>query len=817
MEKKGMRFFKLTQEQANARLSVKKLRDEYALYKNDGKQVIETTNGIAISWKKALGVIGGAAAINKFISDLVNVRGEFQKTQMSFETMLGSKEKADKLMAQMVETAAKTPFDLQGVADGAKQLLAYGTEAKDVNDTLIRLGNIASGLSIPLGDMVYLYGTTQTQGRLFTQDVRQFMGRGIPLVKELATMLGKTEEEINKMVTAGQIGFPLVEAVIKKMTDEGGKFYNLMQKQSEILSGQISNLGDAWDRMLNSIGEDTQGLTSKTISMATSIVENYETVEKILAGLIVTYGTYRTAVMLVTAAESKHTLVEIGLTNVRVMARKAQLALNAAMLTNPYVLLAVAVGGLITVNLTLLDTTRQLKAVEDDYNKTKDEAIAKEQKLKAETDKNLSVAENYKAATEDRKDALVRLIQKYPAIFEKYKTETEMLQHILDIHKEIDKYEKNKSVTNPQNELANVNKQIADLEKLAKQRYHGGRGLTNAENTKLEMLKNKRSELEGSLKKEETDAILADLTGYSNSQIEAAIKDRERLLAKMQLKGVSKGTITGNSFLSGTFSKEELEGQKKLLEAALVKPSTYKQDLAKAKEDWEKAKKGYETLLNDQKATSEQVKNARDEMQAKEKSYKDLGGITGSSLSKQENQAEKLRQQTEKYNLLLDKQALEQKRSAEDLQMKVDEARIKAMDEGSKKTIAQMELNFEKEMHAIDRQKEDALRKKIEDARAAWEANPKNKGKSFDATGIKLSDDEKKYFNELYKAAIISFEKGKKELSDKQVQAWQEYFIEFGNYQEKRKNLIQKYDDEIAKLQSDSPEYAIKVAEKIKL
>ncbi|MCD8136727.1 MAG: tape measure protein, partial [Parabacteroides gordonii] len=361
-------LFGLTQEQANARLSVKKLRDEYALYQNDGKQVVETNNGIAISWKKALAVIGGTAAIKKFISDLVNVRGEFQKTQMSFETMLGSKEKADKLMAQMVETAAKTPFDLQGVANGAKQLLAYGTEAENVNDTLIRLGNIASGLSIPLGDMVYLYGTTQTQGRLFTQDVRQFMGRGIPLVKELAAMLGKTEEEINKMVTAGQIGFPQVEAVIKKMTDEGGKFYNLMQKQSETLSGQISNLGDAWDGMLNSIGEDTQGLTSKTISMATSLVENYETVGKVLAGLIVTYGTYRTAVMLVIAAESKHTLVEIGLTNARVLARKAQLALNAAMLTNPYVLLATAVVGLGAAMWAFHDSSTEAEKAQKRFN-----------------------------------------------------------------------------------------------------------------------------------------------------------------------------------------------------------------------------------------------------------------------------------------------------------------------------------------------------------------------------------------------------------------------------------------------------------------
>ena len=137
--------------------------------------------------------------------------------------------------------------------------------------------------------------------------------------------------------------------------------------------------------------------------------------------------------------------------------------------------------------------------------------------------------------------------------------------------------------------------------------------------------------------------------------------------------------------------------------------TTYQQDLAAAKADWEKAKKGYEVLLKDQQATSEQVKKAREDMLSKEKAYKDLGGITGSSLTKQDNQTEKLRKQTDEYNALLDKQSLEQQRSAEDLQMEVDEARIKAMDEGSAKTIAEMELNFEKEMQAIDRQKEDAL------------------------------------------------------------------------------------------------------------
>ena len=167
-----------------------------------------------------------------------------------------------------------------------------------------------------------------------------------------------------------------------------------------------------------------------------------------------------------------------------------------------------------------------------------------------------------------------------------------------------------------------------------------------------------------------------------------------------------------------------------------------------------------------------------------------MGGITGSSLTKQENQTEKLRKQTDKYNVLLEKQALEQKRNAEDLQMRVDEARIKAMDEGSAKTIAEMELNFEKEMQAIDRQKEDALRKKVEDARAAWEANPKNKGKSFDATDIKLSGDEQNYYDELYKIAIINNEKAYKDLAEQYL-----------SYTDERLAIEKKFNDDIAVLQ----------------
>lgn len=422
----------LRAEQERARLTVKGLKDEMSGYDRAISNLTNAQEKNEISLKKLLATFGGIAAMKSFISDMVQVRGEFQKTQMAFETMLGSKEKADMLMSQMVQTAAKTPFDLQGVANGAKQLLAYGTAAENVNDTLVRLGNIASGLSIPLGDLVYLYGTTQTQGRLFTQDVRQFMGRGIPLVKELASLLGKTEEEINKMVTAGQIGFTEVEKVIKKMTDEGGQFYNLMEKQSQTLSGQISNLGDAWDQMLNSIGEDTQGVASATISMATGVVENYEQVGKVLVSLIGLYGTYKAATIALGVVENiryQATLAQMaGMTKMQavtdILRAKTDL-LNKTMLSNPYVLLATIVASFAATMWVLHDSTTAAEKAQKQLNKEQEEAARRKQELTSKTDSLISKINSETESVYSQVKAYKELIKLFPELgtmtFEEFK------------------------------------------------------------------------------------------------------------------------------------------------------------------------------------------------------------------------------------------------------------------------------------------------------------------------------------------------------------------------------------------------------------
>lgn len=274
----------------------------------DSGMSIEQMFGRMTTTAAAFGVSLGA---KQLVSDITRVRGEFQQLEVAFNTMLGSKEQADTLMSQLVKTAAITPFDLQGVANGAKQLLAYGTAAEDVNETLVRLGDIAAGLSIPLNDLVWLYGTTMTQGRLFTQDLRQFQGRGIPLANELAKQFGVAKDKVGELVTAGKVGFPEVQKAIEAMTNEGGKFGGLMEDQSKTITGQISNIEDAISTMFNQIGKENEGIINGALSSASYLVEHWQEVAIAIESAAIAYGTYKAAVMTTAALQGAEQTLKV--------------------------------------------------------------------------------------------------------------------------------------------------------------------------------------------------------------------------------------------------------------------------------------------------------------------------------------------------------------------------------------------------------------------------------------------------------------------------------------------------------------------------
>lgn len=241
------------------------------------------------------------------VRSIVQVRGQFQQLELAFNTMLRSTEKSQVLMSQLVETAAKTPFDLTSIAQGAKQMLAFGSNVENVVNEIVMLGNVASGVSAPLGDLIYLYGTLRSQGRAYTVDIRQFAGRGIPIYEELGKVLNVDRQELNKLVTEGKVGFPEVEKAFKNMTSEGGIYFNLMQEQSKSLTGMLSNLGDAWDSALNKIGKDNQDLFTGAIQGAIDLVENMDEIIRIVQAVTIAYGSYKAAIMLNTLATKGYT------------------------------------------------------------------------------------------------------------------------------------------------------------------------------------------------------------------------------------------------------------------------------------------------------------------------------------------------------------------------------------------------------------------------------------------------------------------------------------------------------------------------------
>ncbi len=275
---------------------------------------------------QAAAAMGIAFGAQELVRKVATVRGEFQQLEIAFETMLGSKDKADELMKQLVKTAAITPFNMKDVTMGAKQLLAYGTEAKEVNETLTRLGDIAAGLSIPLSDLVMLYGTTMTQGRMFTQDLRQFMGRGVPLADALARQFGVSVSKVGELVTAGKVGAAEFKAAIWDLSNEGSQFGGLMENQSKSITGQISNIEDAVETIFNDIGKETEGLISGTLSVVSAIVENWKSVSVAVLGVLGAFGLYKAEQLAIASIEKKNEQDAVNAAKAKEVARMAAIA-----------------------------------------------------------------------------------------------------------------------------------------------------------------------------------------------------------------------------------------------------------------------------------------------------------------------------------------------------------------------------------------------------------------------------------------------------------------------------------------------------------
>ena len=240
----------------------------------------------------------------EIISTLGTVRGEFQQFEIAFETMLGSGQKAKGMISDLANLAATTPFDMKGVVNGAKQLLAYGFAANEITDTMRRLGDVSAGLGLNLQDLTWLYGTTMVQGRLFTRDLMQFTGRGIPLAEELAKQFGVTKDKVSELVTAGKVGFPEVKKAIESLTNEGGKFGGLMEKQSHSITGQVSNIKDTIEMAINDLGTQTEGLMNDALDITSTVIDHWKEIGEVILAAVSAIGLYKAMAVSVAAFDT---------------------------------------------------------------------------------------------------------------------------------------------------------------------------------------------------------------------------------------------------------------------------------------------------------------------------------------------------------------------------------------------------------------------------------------------------------------------------------------------------------------------------------
>lgn len=791
------------------------------------------------SFQRAAGLAAGIFAVSgvqDFVSKLYSVRGEFQQLEISFKTMLGSGEQANELLAQLAQTAASTPFDLQGIASSAKNMLAYGFAADQVNETIVRLGNVAAGLSQPLGDIVYLYGSLRASGRVTNIDIRQFANRGIPIYEELAKVLGKSVSEINSLVSAGKVGFPEIEQAFQNMTNKGGKFYNLMQAQSESLTGQISNLQDNIDMMFNELGKASEGVLSSGVKAVAYLVENYEKIGKVIAGLIVTYGVYRTAVITNialtkgwTAATQADTIAR-GLNALSIKSLTAATnRLTAAMLANPYGAIAVALTAVIAAMWAFSDSTSAAERAQKDFNEEKKRAEEQEQKHKEAVEALLNVVRDEASATADRQSALEQLQKYYPQIFSKYDTETLKLQDIAKLKREIAEYDGKAKVDKAKDELGKAYEDVEKAKKALKdaEKAEGvNTGVAHAYKLYKAVERLEYTQKQLALKKKEygklSDSQLFNAKGLSeltDSQLSAMLINVQK--AKRAVKQGREMYLTGSIIKDAYDEKgwENLANQIKREQEARKKPiKSYKEavtDLKKEEEEANKELKAFNNLTAQQlkRKKEEAVKNGnynwnpdeerkrlKEEYDLKKKAreeYEKGAGETskkGGSRkhSKEESEAHTKARQAEERRQQEEQRARELARSRRDAELNLEAERIALMQDGFAKEMAELQLQHKRKMSAFDDQVQERLAKVRDAEKLEWEATHDSKKEVYKQRKLTEADLSDTDLNQILAG---------RELADQALAEGQEKIIKelrnkYLSYEERKTEIKKRYEAE---------------------
>lgn len=661
------------------------------------------------------------------------------------------------------------------------------------------------------------------------------------MIRELAKELGVAENEVKALVSEGKVGFPEVQKVIENLTNSGGMFYNLMEEQSNTITGKISNMEDAISVMFNEIGQANEDIINSILETGISAIENYEEIGKVIGDLVLMYGTYKAAIITISALQSLQASGIAALTAKEVIhygwlvaTQKAQLLLNRTIMANPYVAVAVAVAGIATAMWNFHDGITEAEKAQDRFNKKQKEAKEEEEEHKRKIDQLVESSRNIALSDLQRGHSLSELRKEYPKIFKQYDIESIKLADILKLKQQIAEEDSKRAVEKQANELSEIEKEITYYENLLES-LSGQQGVDGYVK-KLKELRADRDVLLQEKGKGISEQFISTLKDVDTKQLDLYMSVLEKRISGKGENGTIKMKLPID--IQGTLSDEAVYDVKQIktliesVKSARVKLSTPQKAESQNKKYWEKQKKeateALEAINSTQKRLldagkfegidAETVANYKKQIKLLKEAENELEVY--SSSSKKEKQEDSIRKQNEKYKLLMDKQAVEQSRMQEDLQLKVEQSRIDAMQEGSARTIAQMELNHKKEKLQLQREKEDYIQSIIENEREKFEANPANKGKSFNSAKVDIPQSELNKYNLLFSELNIkqdnetrAFTKGMVELyqsyTDTRIAIEKKFNEDIATLRKQREESIKKGDDSTAEALSRSISKAI--------
>ena len=583
--------------------------------------------------------------VTNFLRNIRAVTAEFEMQRVALGGIIQDSDKASELFKQIKAAAIKSPFEIKDLVSYTKQLSAYRIETDQLFETTQRLADVSSGLGVDMGRIILAYGQVRAASVLRGQELRQFTEAGIPLVELLAEKFSQLSgrmvntAEVFDLISKRAVSFKMIKEIFEDMTNAGGMFYKMQEKQAETLQGKWMNLKDSVSIMYDEIGntKDIHTAMEWMLSFATALMNNWRTVWKVLGGVIASMTAYKIAVTNTTIAINAQTAAnaiaqkmewsrQIGMSKTislifgETAARKIQIALmrtyvavkakevaatnlftkafykmTAALLKNPY---ALAIAGITALGYglyQLMTNANKAKISVDDFEKSLesfkqskshakdiDDLCAAYDELNKKTDKTAEEQKKLERITKDLAKAYPSAVAGVDAQTGALKINTKAIKSNNEAVKEAIKLALMQDKTSAEAELA---KREAERDKIARELERG----------KVTRFGPYNTQYEGDLTEEERAA-----RGRRITELEAEIKQYSNLVedAEKQLEGYSEEvgvwldffddkwrlSLTGYSYtLQSTgqrvraFTKEQIENFTSLKDALDAAAKGYKE------------------------------------------------------------------------------------------------------------------------------------------------------------------------------------------------------------------------------------------------